>query len=130
MRKKDGAYLAVDTQVRTSPEQLARALVESVADRKADDIVLLDLRDISIISDFFVLCTGGTERQINTLLRALLDRAAEMGVESKRIEGTSDGGWILIDFGDVIAHVFSPQQRAFYRLDELWKDARPLLVIQ
>ncbi|MDP9381737.1 MAG: ribosome silencing factor [Chloroflexota bacterium] len=122
--------MAVDTQVRTSPEQLARALVESVADRKADDIVLLDLRDISIISDFFVLCTGGTERQINTLLRALLDRAAEMGVESKRIEGTSDGGWILIDFGDVIAHVFSPQQRAFYRLDELWKDARPLLVIQ
>jgi ribosome-associated protein len=123
--------LAVDThQVRTSPEQLARALVDAVADRKAEDIVLLDLRNISIIADFFVISTGGTERQVNTLVRALLDRAGEMGVESKRIEGASDGGWVLIDFGDVIAHVFSPQQRAFYRLEELWRDAQPLLVIQ
>lgn len=123
--------MAVETQVRTTtPEQLARALVEAVSDRKAQDIVLLDLQHISIISDYFVLCSGTSERQINTLVRVLTDRASELGYESKRVEGTSEGGWVLIDFQDVIAHVFSPQQRDFYKLDELWKDAQPLLVIQ
>ena len=122
--------MAVETRTRTSPEQLARALVEAVADRKAEDIVLLDLRSISVISDFFVICSGTSERQINTLVRTLVDKADEMGYPSKRIEGTSDGGWVLIDFEDVIAHVFSPQQRAFYRLEELWRDALPLLLLQ
>lgn len=122
--------MAVDTPVKTSPEQLARALVEAVADRKASDIVLLDLRGVSIVSDFFVICTGTSERQVSTLVRTLTDKATEMGTGTKRIEGATDGGWVLIDFEDVIAHVFSPEQRAFYRLDELWKEAQPLLVIQ
>jgi ribosome-associated protein len=128
--QKEGDRLAVETQVRTTPEQLARALVGAVSDRKAQDIVLLDLQSISIISDYFVLCSGTSERQINTLVRVLIDRAGELGYQSKRVEGTSEGGWVLIDFQDVIAHVFSPQQRDFYKLDELWKDAQPLLVIQ
>ncbi|MDQ3328641.1 MAG: ribosome silencing factor [Chloroflexota bacterium] len=122
--------MAIEAPVKIKPEQLARALVDEASDRKASDIVLLDLQSISIISDYFVICTGTSERQINTLVRAFLDRAAERGIKSKRIEGTSDGGWVLIDFEDVIVHVFSPEQRAFYRLDELWKDAQPLLVIQ
>ena len=122
--------MTVDTLVRTSPEQLARALVEVAADRKAEDVTLLDLRPISVIADYFVICTGTSERQVNALVRALVDRASELGYASKRIEGTSEGGWVLLDFGDVIAHVFSPQQRDFYRLEELWKDAQPLLVIQ
>ena len=122
--------MAIDTQVKTSPEQLARALVEVAADRKASDVVLLDLRSISIISDFFVICTGTSERQISALTRALIDRAHELGYPGKRIEGTSEGGWVLLDFQDVIAHVFSPEQRTFYKLDELWKEAQPLLMIQ
>lgn len=122
--------MAVDSPVRIAPEQLARALVEVASDRKAEDITLLDLRSISIIADFFVICSGASERQINALTRSLIERAAELGYPSKRIEGASEGGWVLVDFQDVIVHVFSPQQRAFYRLDELWKDAQPLLVIQ
>ena len=122
--------MAVDVQVDISPEQLARALVDTAADRKAEDIVLLDLRNISIISDFFVICSGTSERQINAVTRAVIDRAGELGAGSKRIEGTSEGGWVLIDFGAVMVHVFSPEQRAFYKLDELWRDAQPLLVIQ
>ncbi len=122
--------MSVETQTRITPEQLARALVEVAADRKASDVVLLDLRGISIISDYFVICSGTSERQINALTRAITDKAAELGFHSKRLEGASEGGWVLIDFQDVIAHVFSPTQRAFYRLDELWKDAQPLLMIQ
>jgi len=122
--------LTIEAPVKIKPEQLARALVDEASDRKASDIVLLDLQSISIISDYFVICTGTSERQINTLVRAFLDKAAERGIKSKRVEGTSDGGWVLIDFEDVIVHVFSPEQRGFYRLDELWKDAQPLLVIQ
>ena len=122
--------MAVDSPTKASAEQLARALVDAAADRKAADVVLLDLRPVSIIADYFVICSGSSERQINAVTRALIDVAAELGVDSKRIEGTSDGGWVLLDFQDVIAHVFSPQQRAFYRLDELWRDAQPLLMIQ
>ena len=122
--------MAVDSPTKASAEQLARALVDAAADRKASDVVLLDLRPVSIIADYFVICSGSSERQINAVTRALVDVAAELGVDSKRIEGTSDGGWVLLDFQDVIAHVFSPQQRAFYRLDELWRDAQPLLMIQ
>ncbi|MDQ3856546.1 MAG: ribosome silencing factor [Chloroflexota bacterium] len=122
--------MATDSLVETTPEQLAMALVDEAADRKASDVVLLDLRPVSIISDFFVICSGTSERQINAVTRALVDRAAQLGYSSKRIEGTAEGGWVLLDFQDVIAHVFAPEQRDFYRLDELWKDARPLLMIQ
>jgi ribosome-associated protein len=122
--------LTAETQVKVTPEQLARLLVDTAADRKAADITLLDLRNISIISDFFVLCNGTSERQITALTRALTDRARELGAPSRRLEGTAEGGWVLIDFEDVIVHVFSPEQRSFYRLDELWKEAQPLLVIQ
>lgn len=122
--------MAVQNLVKATPEQLARALVEVAADRKANDIALLDLRNISIIADFFVISSGTSERQINALVRNLTERAAELGFDSKRIEGTSEGGWVLLDFQDVIAHVFSPEQRGFYQLDELWRDAQPLLVIQ
>lgn len=122
--------MAVEARTKTSPEQLARALVEAASDRKASDIVLLDLRGITVVSDFFVICTGTSDRQMATLVRTLTDKAEEMGIGAKRIEGVPDGGWVLIDFEDVIAHVFSPDQRSFYRLDELWKEAQPLLVIQ
>ncbi|MDP9351060.1 MAG: ribosome silencing factor [Chloroflexota bacterium] len=122
--------MAVETRTKTSPEQLARALVDAASDRKASDIVLLDLRGVTVVSDFFVICTGTSDRQVATLVRTLTDKAEEMGIGTKRIEGATDGGWVLIDFEDVIAHVFSPDQRSFYRLDELWKEAQPLLMIQ
>ncbi len=122
--------MPVEAQARTSPEQLARSLVDVAADRRASDVVLLDLRKVSILTDFFVICSGESERQMDAVVRAMLDRAEDLGIPSRRIEGTSEGGWVLIDFQDVIAHVFSPEQRRFYNLDELWKGAQPLLVIQ
>lgn len=122
--------MALEERVRAAPEQAARALVDALVDRKASDIVLLDLRDVSIITDYFVICTGTSERQIGTLVRTLSDVAGALGYPARRIEGEADGGWVLLDFEDVIAHVFSPQQREFYNLDELWREARSLLVIQ
>lgn len=122
--------MATRIETTRNPERVARSLVEVLADRKAEDVVLLDLREVSVIADFFVICTGTSERQINALTRALSERAEELGAPTRRVEGSSDGGWVLIDFEDVIAHVFSPEQRTFYRLEELWKGARPLLVIQ
>ncbi|ACZ42659.1 iojap-like protein [Thermobaculum terrenum ATCC BAA-798] len=119
---------ADSTQIQ--PETLARELVDVASERKASDIVLLDLRGVSIIADFFVICSGSSERQINALSQALVERADEMGVPTRRIEGSSASGWVLIDFLDVMVHIFAPEQRAFYKLDELWKEAKPLLLIQ
>lgn len=122
--------MTIDSHTRVTPEQLARALVDVAADRKAEDIVLLDLREVTIVTDYFVVCSGTSERQVNAVTQAILDRAEDLGARSRRIEGSSEGGWILLDFEDVIVHVFSPEQRDFYKLDELWKDAQPLMVIQ
>lgn len=127
---ENGRQMATQLNTTKNPEQVARSLVDVLADRKAEDVVLLDLREVSVIADFFVICTGSSERQINALTRALVERADEMGAHSRRTEGSSEGGWVLLDFEDVIAHVFSPDQRSFYRLEELWRGARPLLVIQ
>lgn len=113
------------------PIDLARTLVETLEDRKAEDIVLLDLRGQSIFTDFFVICTGTSERQLGALADAL-DEAARKTyrLKSPRVEGHPEGGWLLVDFGTVIVHCFSPAQRKRYKLEDLWHEGKVMLRIQ
>ncbi len=110
---------------------LAHTLVDALEAKKAEDIALLDLRGQSIFTDFFVICTGTSERQLGALADAV-DEAAHKKhrLKSPRIEGHPEGGWILADFGAVIVHCFSAEQRKRYRLEELWHDARVMLRIK
>jgi ribosome-associated protein len=109
---------------------IARAAVTAAADKKAENIVLLDLRGISSVADYFVVCSGGSERQ----LRAIADSVDE-GIQKslkrapRQIEGLG-GGWVLVDYGDVIVHIFSPSLRAYYNLEALWAKAPVLLRMQ
>lgn len=88
----------------------------------------LDVRGISLLADYFVICSANSERQINAIVDEVLDQEEEAGVEVKRVEGKDGAKWVLIDLGDVIVHVFSTSERSFYNLEKLWSDA-PLVNI-
>jgi ribosome-associated protein len=103
-------------------------LVETILDKKGHDILLLDLREQAIFADYFLMCNAENERQLRALAAGIAEDAKkEAGVYARGSEGEPEGGWVLVDFGDVIVHIFSPEQRDYYRLEELWHDAYTVL---
>jgi ribosome-associated protein len=110
---------------------LARRIVDLASDKQASDILLLDIRGVSLIADYFVICSAGSERQTTAILKDLSERLLEeFGRKPLHTEGAADSGWVLLDFGDVIVHVFSAAQRAFYNLEQLWSAATPIVRLQ
>ncbi|NUN94687.1 MAG: ribosome silencing factor [Candidatus Omnitrophica bacterium] len=91
--------------------------------KKADHVEVLDLRDLSILADYFVLGAGFARIQIQALADAAVEEAKKAGFQCKSVEGYEDSGWILLDFGDVIAHLMTEESRDYYRLERLWGDA-------
>lgn len=119
-----------DLPANDDPIQLAHAIIEVLDERKGEDILLLDLRGAASFTDAFVLCTGGSERT----LRALADEVERRlrlasGRRPLHLEGNAASGWVLLDYGQVIVHLFSPRLRSYYRLEELWKEGKVLLRI-
>lgn len=108
----------------------ALLLADIISDTPARDTVVLDIHELSPFADFFVITAGENERQLRAINRAVIERMDEAGVRPRRAEGTANAGWILLDFGDVLVHIFSNDQRAFYRLEDLWAEAPTLLAIQ
>ena len=107
-----------------TPEALAHAIGEYASDRKALDIVQLDLRAIIGYTDYFVICTGRTDRQTKAIHDAIHEgMKAEHGILPRRVEGLPQARWILMDYLDVIVHVFTPEARDYYRLEQLWGEA-------
>jgi ribosome-associated protein len=101
--------------------------VDAAADKKASDIVLLDLRKVALIADYFVLCNGNSERQLHAIADGVVERIKEMGKRPLAVEGETQSGWVLVDFGAVVVHIFSEELRRYYDLEELWKEA-PVVV--
>lgn len=107
-----------------TPEQILTAVAGYAADRKAIDIVSLDLREIVGYTDYFLICTGRSDRQTKAIADAIQEgMKADHEVLPRRIEGRSEARWILMDYLDVIVHVFTPDAREFYRLEQLWGEA-------
>jgi ribosome-associated protein len=112
-----------------TPDELARAIVDYAADRKALDIVQLDLRAMIGYTDYFVICTGRTERQTKAIHDAIYEGLKSAhGRLPERVEGLPGARWILMDYLDVIVHVFVPDTREYYRLEQLWGEAPALAV--
>ena len=110
--------------------ELARTLIETLEDKKGDDILLLDLSEVCTFTDYFVICNGGSERTLQALADETRRRMKQVhGRNARATEGSAASGWILQDYGDVILHIFSPAVRAYYRLEELWNGGRVLLHI-
>jgi ribosome-associated protein len=107
-----------------TPDQLAHAIVDYAADRKAIDIVQLDLRAMIGYTDYFVICSGRTERQTKAIHDAIYEGLKSAhGRLPERVEGLPGARWILMDYLDVVVHVFVPEARDYYRLEQLWGEA-------
>ena len=113
-----------------APLDLARRIVELAEDKKAADIVLLDLGELTTVADAFVICSGGSERQIAAIAHGILEALRDEGVKPFGREGTPESHWVLVDFGSVIVHVFTPPERDYYELEKHWSGAKVILRVQ
>jgi ribosome-associated protein len=106
-----------------SPIEQARRIAALVQDKLARDVVILDMRPVCTYTDYFVVCTGGNARQTAAIWDEVHDRLKrENGLLPRSVEGASQGTWIIADYLDVVLHVFTPEAREFYRLEDLWDD--------
>jgi ribosome-associated protein len=104
------------------PEQVTRA-IRAAADKKATDIVVLDLRKTAGFTDFFVICSGSNTRQIRAVADSVMAALADEGAKPAHVEGYDRSEWVLLDYFDFIVHVFAPETRIFYGLERLWGSA-------
>ncbi len=103
------------------PEQLIAEIARLAADKKALDVVELDLRGVLGYTDYFLVCSGNTGRQAKAIHDGILEGLKhEHDTLPRRVEGSAEGGWILMDYLDVVVHIFTPETREFYRLEQLW----------
>ena len=103
--------------------QLADRIAAIASDKKARDLRVLDVADLVGYTDYFLICSGGTERQTKAIHDAVHQELKREGVRPARVEGEREARWILMDYGDCVVHIFTPDARAFYRLEQLWGEA-------
>ncbi|MGI5988915.1 MAG: ribosome silencing factor [Lachnospiraceae bacterium] len=104
--------------------ELAKLAVKALEDRKAEDIRVLDIRNISTIADYFIIADGDNINQVHALADNVEEKLGRAGASEPRVEGYSAGKWILLDYQDVIIHIFDRQDRLFYDLERIWKDGK------
>ena len=105
----------------------ARELVNTLEEKKAENIVLIDIREIAIFTDFFVICSGTSDRMLRALVRAAEETMKKNFNVKGRVIGEPANGWIAIDFTDIVLHIFSPKKREYYQLEDLWSEGKTLL---
>jgi ribosome-associated protein len=103
--------------------EAAVAAARAAADKQAEDIVILDVHDLIVITDFFVICSGSTDRQVKTVVEEVERALRGLGLRPVRREGEQESRWVLLDYVDVVVHVFADEERAYYELERLWADA-------
>lgn len=106
----------------TSAEKLQVA-VEAADKKHAEEIVALNMEEVSLLADYFVIMHGNSERQVQAIVEGIIEAEEAAGVTVQSVEGKKDSRWMLIDLGDVVVHVFTKEERAFYSLEKLWSDA-------
>ena len=110
-------------------ENLLQIVYKAIDDKRGEDIVVLNMQNISLLADYFIICHGNSDRQLQAIAREVQEKAEENGYSIKRVEGFDSARWILVDLGDVVVHIFHKDERAFYNLERLWGDA-PQLDVQ
>lgn len=129
-RRRGAARAKAVEQQRTTDEEalaLARRIVDLASDKKASDIVLLEIGGLTSLADYFVICSGSSERQIGAIADGISETLRDEGTKPIGREGSTNAHWVLLDFGSVVVHVMAPPERDFYQLERLWADA-PLLL--
>ncbi len=106
--------------------EYALLAAEAASDKKAEEIVVMDVGELLVVTDYFVICTGRNDRQVRTIAEEVEARLKQAGLRPIGVEGADEGKWVLVDFVDVVVHVFQPEERDFYRLEKLWGEAKRL----
>lgn len=104
--------------------------MDLVIGKLGEDVLLMDIRPVSVIADYFVICSGTSERQLQAICDGVETGLKEQGIDLLHAEGTPASGWMLMDYGGVIVHILSPPTRHYYNLEQLWKDAKTVVRIQ
>ena len=112
------------------PDTLARNIVDALSDRQAEDILLLDIRNVASFADYFVIANGNVARQLEAMIEAVEEAAPPEAATFMGREGDPNSGWILMDYGNVIVHLFGPKERGYYDLENLWHAAVQVVRIQ
>lgn len=120
---------SAETAADIDPAALGHRIVDVASDKKASDIVLLRTSELTTMADYFVICSGRSDRQIQALAGAIVDTLRDDGIRPIGIEGQASGRWVLIDYGAVIVHVFAPEEREYYGLERLWSQAQQVVRI-
>ncbi len=110
--------------------EFARELVDVITDKKGSDIMLLDVQSVSLLADYFIICSADTERQLKAIVDDVQDKGKAAGFRALQVEGSMGSGWMVLDYGALIVHVLLPAQREYYGLEELWSDAALVVRIQ
>ena len=109
---------------------IARRIVDVASSKQASDVLLLDIREVASFADYMVIMSADTFRLMDALAEEITTSMKRESVGLHHLEGTAGSGWLLLDYSDVVVHVFSPEQRAFYRLEQVWRRARQVVRIQ
>jgi ribosome-associated protein len=109
---------------------LAHTIIDALEDKKSEDIILLDLKGIVSFTDYFIICTATSNRMLNALADGVVERTRLEHKKKGRIEGTPDAGWMIVDYGDIVVHLFDADLRRYYKLEELWGEGKVLLRVQ
>lgn len=102
--------------------KLARLAISALEDKKGEDLRVIDIGDVSVLADYFIIATGRNRTQVQAMADEVEQRLGRAGAQPRQIEGYQQANWILLDFGDVIIHIFDAQNRLFYDLERIWKD--------
>lgn len=107
-------------------KEMTKIVYDALEDKKAEDIVVLKVSDITILADYFIIANGSNSSQVQALVDNVEEKLTKAGVEPKRIEGVGNTNWILMDYGDIIVHIFSKEDRLFYDLERIWRDGKKI----
>ena len=105
-------------------KEMARIAYDALSDKKGEDIKIIDITGVSVLADYFIIATGNSDSQVNALVDNVEEELHKAGYPLKQREGRANSSWILLDFGDIIVHVFDKENRLFYDLERIWKDGR------
>ena len=110
----------------TTEKQMAQLVCRALDEKKGRDIKVIDIHDVSVIADYFVISSGSNQNQVQAMVDNVEEQLGRAGFEPKQVEGVRNSSWILMDYGDVIVHVFDEENRLFYDLERIWRDGKTL----
>lgn len=110
----------------TEARELAKIACHALGEKKAEDIRVIEISEISVLADYFIIASGGNQNQIQAMVDAVDEELAKAGHHARQVEGNHNSSWILMDYGDIIVHIFSKEDRLFYDLERIWRDGRQM----